>query len=92
MIRKFLVAAMVAFIASPLPAQVKLDPNLPDYKPTIGVAGKLKTAGSDSMNNLLQKWTEKFRGYYKGVQAEVEGQGSSRQCQPLSQARLLSVQ
>ncbi len=58
-------------------AQVQVDPKLPSYKPAIGVSGQLKTVGSDSMNNLLQKWTEKFRDYYKGVRAEVEGQGSS---------------
>ncbi len=77
MIRKTFFALALLIFSQPAMAQVKLDPKLPDYKPSIGVAGKLKTAGSDSMNNLMQKWTEKFREYYKGVQAEVEGQGSS---------------
>lgn len=58
-------------------AQVQVDPKLPEYKPTIGVAGALKTVGSDSMNTLMQKWTERFKQYYRGVQVGVEGQGSS---------------
>ena len=30
------------------------------------------------MNPLMLLWTEKFKGYYKGVRTEVEGQGSSK--------------
>src|SRR5688572_18604395 len=32
---------------------VKLDPALPDYKPSAGVAGNIKSVGSDTMNNLM---------------------------------------
>lgn len=78
MVRKSLLAAALVFCVGPTAwAQVKLDADLPSYKATVGVSGQMKTVGSDSMNNLLQKWTEKFREYYKGVRAEVEGQGSS---------------
>lgn len=57
-------------------AQVKLDPKLPEYKPARGVSGKIKSIGSDSMNNLMTYWQEGFRGHYPGVTFEVEGKGS----------------
>ncbi len=59
-------------------AQVEVDPKLPSYKPVAGVSGQLKSVGSDTMNPLMLLWTEKFKEYYKGVRAEVEGQGSSK--------------
>ena len=63
--------------AQPVAAQVKVDPDLPSYKPTIGVSGKITSVGSDTMNNLMQKWAEGFRRYYSGVRIDVQGQGSS---------------
>lgn len=58
-------------------AQVSVDPGLPSYKPVPGIAGKLKSVGSDTMNNLMTLWAEGFRRYYPGVQIEIEGKGSS---------------
>jgi phosphate transport system substrate-binding protein len=59
-------------------AEITVDPALPSYKPVAGLSGQVKSVGSDSMNNLMLLWTEKFKEYYKGVRAEVEGQGSSK--------------
>ena len=63
---------------STLRAEVLVDPKLPSYKPVPGLSGQLKSVGSDSMNNLMLLWTEKFKEHYKGVRTEVEGQGSSK--------------
>ncbi|HEX6985529.1 MAG TPA: phosphate ABC transporter substrate-binding protein, partial [Planctomycetaceae bacterium] len=71
------VAAVCGLSAATAPAQVKVDPKLPDYKPVPGVSGTLKSIGSDSMNNLMAYWGEGFRKYYPGVRIEVEGKGSS---------------
>src|SRR5262245_16843096 len=58
-------------------AQVQVDPRIPEYKPTSGVSGNLKSVGSDTMNNLMALWAEGFRKFYPNVQVEVEGKGST---------------
>ena len=58
-------------------AQVQVDPNLPDYKPTQGVSGSLKSIGSDTMNNEMTLWAEGFLRMYPNVKIEIEGKGSS---------------
>lgn len=57
--------------------QVTVDPAFPSYKPVAGISGKLKSVGSDTMNNLMTLWAEGFRQFYPGVQIEIEGKGSS---------------
>jgi len=54
----------------------KVDPDLPAYARAEGVSGSLKSIGSDSMNNEMTSWGEKFRGFYPNVKLEVEGKGS----------------
>jgi phosphate transport system substrate-binding protein len=58
-------------------AQIAVDPKLPDYKPKSGVAGKIDTVGSDTMNNLAQLWTEEFKRFYPSVSAAIDAKGSS---------------
>lgn len=75
----YCVATMLALtiaVAS-VSAQVVVDPKLPDYKPVRGVSGKIKSVGSDTMNNLMALWAEGFKKYYPSVQVEIEGKGSS---------------
>ncbi|MCA9165677.1 MAG: PstS family phosphate ABC transporter substrate-binding protein, partial [Planctomycetales bacterium] len=58
--------------------QVTVDPRLPDYRPVPGIAGgTLKTVGSDTMNNMLNLWTQEFKAIYPGIKPEVDGKGSS---------------
>jgi phosphate transport system substrate-binding protein len=57
-------------------AQVKVDPNLPEYRAVQGVSGTIKSVGSDTMNNLMTLWAEGFREFYPNVLVEVEGKGS----------------
>lgn len=61
----------------PVQAQVKVDPKLPEYKAVGGVSGTIKSVGSDTMNNLMARWSEGFRKNYPSVQFEVEGKGSA---------------
>ncbi|HRP95229.1 MAG TPA: phosphate ABC transporter substrate-binding protein PstS family protein [Rhodocyclaceae bacterium] len=79
MFKKSLVAtAVVAICASSgAQAQVQVDPNLDDYKPVSGVAGNLKSIGSDTLNNLMTLWAEGFNAMYPNVKIEIEGKGSS---------------
>ncbi len=62
---------------APVPAQVKVDSKLPAYTPVAGVSGSIKSVGSDTMNNLMALWAEKFKEYYPNVKVEIEGKGSS---------------
>jgi phosphate transport system substrate-binding protein len=71
-----LVAALLV-AAAPLTAQVTVDERLPEYEPVQGVSGTVKSIGSDTLNNLMTLWAEKFKEAYPNVQVEIEGKGSS---------------
>jgi phosphate transport system substrate-binding protein len=70
------VAGLVLASGGTVRAQVKVDPELPPYKPVPGVSGSLKSVGSDSMNNLMTFWSEGFQKHYPNVRVEIEGKGS----------------
>jgi len=73
--------AVAAFAAMPIVAfaasAVKVDPELPEYKPASGISGSIKSVGSDTLNNLMTLWAEEFNKQYPNVQIEIEGKGSS---------------
>ena len=74
--------ALALALALPAAAQgqapVQLDPKLPAYgKAVQGVAGNIKSVGSDTANNLMTLWAEGFRKHYPNVTVEIEGKGSS---------------
>ena len=70
-------AAILAVVALPALGQVKVDERLPSYKAAKGVSGTIKSVGSDTLNNLMTLWAEKFKEKYPNVQVEIEGKGSS---------------
>ena len=57
--------------------QITVDDALPSYQTTSGVSGNLNSVGSDTLNNLMALWTEKFRTIYPNVNIQIEGKGSS---------------
>ncbi|MEM6796984.1 MAG: phosphate ABC transporter substrate-binding protein PstS family protein [Acidobacteriota bacterium] len=65
-----------AALAAPLSA-VEVDERLPEYEAAQGVSGTVKSIGSDTLNNLMTLWAEKFKEVYPNVQVEIEGKGSS---------------
>jgi phosphate transport system substrate-binding protein len=70
--------AFAFLAATTASAQVKVDPNLPDYvKSSSGVSGSIKSIGSDTMNNLMALWAEGFKKMYPNVRIEIEGKGSA---------------
>jgi phosphate transport system substrate-binding protein len=77
--RTVIPAALLTFglLASPAAAQVAVDERLPGYKAVQGVSGTIKSVGSDTLNNLMTLWAEKFKEVYPNVQVEIEGKGSS---------------
>src|SRR5256714_15193426 len=68
-------AFAIATRAGADPAAV--DPSLPGYKAVSGVSGSLSSVGSDTLNNLMTFWSEKFTKFYPNVKIQVEGKGSS---------------
>lgn len=74
---RILLSAALGLATAPLFAQVKVDERLPEYKTVSGVSGNVKSVGSDTLNNLMTLWAEKFKEKYPNVSVEIEGKGSS---------------
>ena len=76
--RKRIVLTVIAVAgAVTAAAQVPVDGSLPEYQAAKGVTGSIKSAGSDTMNNLMALWAEGFKKFYPNVAVEIEGKGSS---------------
>ncbi len=60
---------------APVHAEVKVDPELREYKAT--QAFKLKIIGSDTMKNEMAALMEGFTKFYPNVGSEIEGKGSA---------------
>lgn len=54
-----------------------VDPNLPSYTKTNGVAGNLSSVGSDTLANLMTFWAEGFKKQYPNVNIQIQAAGSS---------------
>ena len=79
---------MIAVVGTGLAdAQVKVDKAYPNYKAVGGVSGSIKSVGSDTMNNLMTLWAEKYIKMYPNVPVEIEGKGSSTAPPALIQGR-----
>ncbi|MFO0067660.1 MAG: PstS family phosphate ABC transporter substrate-binding protein, partial [Pirellulaceae bacterium] len=77
--RMLAVVFLLVVRVSQCQAQVEVDSQLPDYRfDATGISGQIKTVGSDTMNNMMLLWTERFKEGYRSVRAEVEGAGSSK--------------
>src|SRR3972149_3497995 len=81
MFREYLCKLSAALIVAVAPAMAEetltVDPAIPAYQKTSGVAGNLNSIGSDTMNNLMTLWAEGFAKFYPNVKLQVEGKGSS---------------
>lgn len=75
--RKIMMAALLATVSFGVAQAAEPDPRFKEYTPTSGVSGKLKSVGSDTLNNLMTLWAEDFKKLYPGVTIEIEGKGSS---------------
>jgi phosphate transport system substrate-binding protein len=58
-------------------AQARVDPALPAYQKTSGVAGNLSSVGSDTLANLMTLWAEEFKRIYPNVNVQIQAAGSS---------------
>ena len=77
--RGMVAAAVVGVVAlaAAATAQMKVDPELPSYKPVSGVSGNISSIGSDTLNNLMTLWAETFYKSYPNTKIQIEGKGSS---------------
>jgi phosphate transport system substrate-binding protein len=71
------VGVLLVLLATAEGFAVDVDSKLADYKAVSGVSGKIKSIGSDTLNNLMALWSEGYRSNYPGVQIEIEGKGST---------------
>jgi phosphate transport system substrate-binding protein len=67
----------IATSAALATAAFALDLELSPYKPAGGVAGTLKSVGSDTMAHEMELWADGFKAIYPNVTIEVEGKGSN---------------
>ena len=70
-------AVLFSFSTGTVQAAVTVDEKLPAYAPVSGVAGKLNSIGSDTLNNLMTFWAESFNKFYPNAKIQIEGKGSS---------------
>ncbi len=78
MIKKLSILLLVMVWASAASAApIKVDPELSAYSKQGGVSGNLSSVGSDTLNNLMTLWSEKFKQFYPNINIQVEGKGSS---------------
>jgi phosphate transport system substrate-binding protein len=75
--RALVATAILGLSATTSFAQVKVDEKIPEYKSTTGVAGSIKSVGSDTCLELMTAWTEDFKKLYPSLTVEVEGKGSA---------------
>lgn len=68
---------VLAALSSTAMAVIIIDAKYPNYQRTDAVAGQIKSAGSDTMGNLMSAWGNMFRtDYYPNVTISIESKGS----------------
>jgi phosphate transport system substrate-binding protein len=67
----------LGLVSSAWADSASVDPKLQPYKTVGGISGSLSSVGSDTLNNLMTFWSEKFDKFYPNVKIQVEGKGSS---------------
>ena len=65
----------LAMLARPASADL-IDPNLPAYKPSHDVSGRVALMGSTTMTNVAGIWMDTFKQYHPEVQDTLEIRGS----------------
>jgi phosphate transport system substrate-binding protein len=73
----------------PVPSAVRLqvDPRIPEYRKIDRLAGKIRSVGSSTLSNLLNRWASDFKLIYPEVEIEVTGGGSGAALPALIEGR-----
>lgn len=56
---------------------IAVDPNLPHYHPVDSLSGTLRLIGSDTMNNIVGRWADRFTKIYPNVDVQIRQKGAS---------------
>lgn len=72
-----LLAVLTLAVAPAFAETIEVDKQLELYTPVSGVSGNLNSIGSDTLNNCMTLWAEKFKEFYPNVNIQIEGKGSS---------------
>ena len=54
-----------------------IDPNLPPYQKADGISGQIKSVGSDTLINEMNRWSKGFMALYADAKITADGQGSA---------------
>jgi phosphate transport system substrate-binding protein len=73
---RIVAVVFVAYLLA-MPAAIALDQNLPVYKTAPGIAGQIKSVGSDTLNSAMELWAKGFSERYPEVKIVIEGKGSA---------------
>ncbi len=68
-------------------ARIKADPRTPEYRKIDRLAGKIRSVGSSTLSNLLNRWATDFKLIYPEVEIEVSGGGSGTALPALIEGR-----
>jgi phosphate transport system substrate-binding protein len=58
-------------------AKVTIDGRLADYRRVEKLEGKIRSVGSSTLSNLLNRWSENFKLLYPNVDVDITGGGST---------------
>ena len=60
-----------------LPVLAAEESGFPEYVPVTGITGHLTSVGSDTLANLMIRWTDAFRRFYPNVIIQIQAAGSA---------------
>ena len=72
-----IILLVLVWAGSAFAGSIEVDPELPAYSKQGGISVNLSSVGSDTLNNLMTLWSEKFKQFYPNINIQVEGKGSS---------------
>ena len=72
-----IILLVLVWAGSAFAGSIEVDPELSAYGKQRGISGNLSSVGSDTLNNLMTLWSEKFKQFYPNINIQVEGKGSS---------------
>lgn len=78
--KTFLVMFLLSLVLIPrgvVADDTHVDPALKPYAKVSAVSGNLSSVGSDTLNNLMTFWAEKYKEFYPNVNVQIEGKGST---------------
>lgn len=73
-LRLFQIALAATLLTSPALA---IDPSLPPYQKGDGISGQIKSVGSDTLINEMNRWSKGFMALYPDAKITADGQGSA---------------